>query len=371
METHPLFYRFMGANSEMQIHNPKYPLCNAYPNPNLPVAEFINHDDKTWNVGLVQAFFTRENCQKILQLGLPISGEYRIVWPFTKSGSFTTKSAYKLLAGELPDPNVPSYPIYKIIWSFPVIPKVQLFIWKCFENIFPSKVRLSRYAPSQDISCSMYDSGLPESAEHLILNCSYSRDVWANVPNGSIILSDAGTSISIQEWIQKWFESGRSRDFLCSIFTAAWCLWRERCFRMFQDQQLNHLHTSRMAVNLYHDSMNYLNANSSQNPHPTRTDLSPPSNSDLPHNCVLVYCDAPYDKNSNQTGIGILVTDIARSYQGCKLINGKARNPEEAESMAVFEALKWLKNKNHVSICVRNDAKNVMEYLLNNKNQTS
>lgn len=51
-------------------------------------------------------------------------------------------------------------------------------------------------------------------------------------------------------------------------------------------------------------------------------------------NCVMLYCDASYRKNSIDIGIGIYLIDGSGNYGGCKTVAGVARDAEEAECCA-------------------------------------
>lgn len=65
------------------------------------VADFIDPSTRTWNVELINSFFTVENAQKICRTRVPLTGNDRLVLLHTKNGDFSVKTAYKALAGEL------------------------------------------------------------------------------------------------------------------------------------------------------------------------------------------------------------------------------------------------------------------------------
>ncbi|XP_026433023.1 uncharacterized protein LOC113330418 isoform X2 [Papaver somniferum] len=57
------------------------------------------------------------------------------------------------------------------------------------------------------------------------------------------------------------------------------------------------------------------------------------------------------------------------NYLGCKTISGITRNAEEAESLAILEAVLWAREKGKAKVCLISDAKLVLDYLNNNNNQ--
>lgn len=88
----------------------------------------------------------------------------------------------------------------------------------------------------------------------------------------------------------------------------------------------------------------------------------------LRDDCTLIYYDASFDGNTNNTGIGINMTTCACIYKVCKIVKCVERNPEEAECLAVLEAIKWAKSKNLTFISLYSDAKKFMDYLKNKNN---
>lgn len=192
-------------------------------------------------------------------------------------------------------------------------------------------------------------------------------------PNGHITLHDASTNPSIKGWIRQWLEKGRSDKTRIEILTTAWSIRRDRCCRVFQQKITQLSSTARLAIRLFNDTIDLLNSELDQRVNNTSSDLHNHSVSDsntvsygnLLEDCILVYCDASFDKNTNTTGIGIYMTTAAGTFKGCKTIKGLARNPEEAECLAVLETIKWAHSKNLSSISIYSDAKKVIDYLKN------
>lgn len=85
----------------------------------------------------------------------------------------------------------------------------------------------------------------------------------------------------------------------------------------------------------------------------------------------MLYCDASYKVNSNRIGIGIYLTDRTGNDGGCKITTWTARDPEEAECLAIQSAAEWERNLRFKVICIYFDAKNPVSYLRNKNNQIS
>ncbi|XP_026410873.1 uncharacterized protein LOC113306111 [Papaver somniferum] len=302
----------------------------------------------TWNIELINSFFTLENAQKIANIRIPFTGDDRLVWLHTKNGEFSVKTCYKALYGEinyLHNPH-PSQPTYKALWSFPTLHKIHLFLWKCIENALPTGVRLSQYRNQVD-TCCLCDTNSDESAEHLFLHCDYAKTVWEKL---SLV------TMQLQGILQT------------QVLGLAWCIWRDRCFKTFQNQTVTPLSIANHALKLLADTDACM-------PAPivpldrSVVPIQSPDNSGLPEHCRILYGDASYEYDTNEEGSGPVLTDLTGSFEGCKIIKGVARSAEEAECIALIEGIKWKENKGITTFCIRSDAKSAINYFKNNNHQ--
>ncbi|XP_026417369.1 uncharacterized protein LOC113312850 [Papaver somniferum] len=363
----------INAFSDNWILNPSMPLCISLPNPKYKVSDFINHETKSWNVALVEAFFTRENSQKICSMRIPVSGSDTLIWPYNRNGTLIVKSVYKLLDNELPHNFIPNPDLdtQKAFWKSHLLPKVQLFLWKCVENILYTCSKIFRFNNNHDSMCKSCQSGASETPEHMFLHCDFARNVWSNIPSVShAITQDSNDDISIKDWISKWLTSKNLQDKSTTVLTAAWCIWKDKCSRVFENKSLNSLSTARSAIRMAGDTASTLVTITTHN---ADTTLVYEDNflSSIPQDKLLIFCDAYFEKDTNNSGVGIVVMNYAGDFKGCKLVAGREACPEGAESMEIFEAARWIQANNFQNICLISDAKNVMAYLNNCKGQTS
>ncbi|XP_026383892.1 uncharacterized protein LOC113279414 [Papaver somniferum] len=176
-----------------------------------------------------------------------------------------------------------------------------------------------------------------------------------------MVLQDSAITANICDWINKHLSSKDAHIF--SVLTTAWCIWKDRCFQIFQQKPLNTPCTIRLESKLISDTNEFL-ASSRPNSSATVAHVQvSPSNRDLPPDCCLVYYDASYDKHTNKSGVGIVIFNQTWEFKGCKTVAGQALNPEEAECTALFEAVKWVKARGYNNIFLRSDAKNATSFL--------
>ncbi|XP_026453835.1 uncharacterized protein LOC113355225 [Papaver somniferum] len=65
-------------------------------------------------------------------------------------------------------------------WKANLPPKILHFLWKCVHNYLPVNERLSKHAHNIDDLCPLCKS-VPETVDHLLLNCHVSREIWVAV----------------------------------------------------------------------------------------------------------------------------------------------------------------------------------------------
>ncbi|XP_026383975.1 uncharacterized protein LOC113279495 [Papaver somniferum] len=299
---------------------------------------------------------------------IPLTGLDRIVWTYTRNGSLTVKSVYRVIISNSSNSSFVSNhtPLYKKLWSSPILHKVQIFIWKCFEYILPSKCRLAFYCPNQNTHCSMCNDNQFESEEHIIFNCRFVRYIWALVPHGNLVLDDMGTNISISDWIRKWLLGNYSSEQICHVFTTAWCIWKERCYNVFQDKQVNHISTTIFSCRLVNETLGALSTQDViiQQQHIIPADgISDTLESVHVDAPLVAHFDASFDLNTHSCGIDIILTNSEGNYKGCKTISGLANDAEEAESMAALKAVKWIKMLDYQNNLYKRSAENVISYL--------
>ncbi|XP_026440096.1 uncharacterized protein LOC113338916 [Papaver somniferum] len=210
---------------------------------------------------------------------------------------------------------------------------------------------------------------MAETPDHLFLQCSFSKVVWALIPYVHLVLQDANSGFEIDACLSKWISANNDMTMMCQILTTAWTIWRDRCFKIFQGKVLNVVSTITYALELAEDTIQ--SRTSGMRPPTAQASITHQTYMNLPVNCMMLYCDASYRKNFTDIGICIYLIDGTVNYRGCKTVAGIARDPEEAECCAILEAAKRARSLDLDKICIYTDAKNLVSYLRNKANQVS
>jgi hypothetical protein len=107
-----------------------------------------------------------------VQLG---DSEDRLVWRWSPDGVYSSKSAYRALL-------MTSHPIpgCSRIWSTWGPLRVKIFLWLAVRRRHWTADRRRRHGLDTDDHCYLCDQE-PETIDHIITSCSFSRQVWWNI----------------------------------------------------------------------------------------------------------------------------------------------------------------------------------------------
>ncbi|CAL2270238.1 unnamed protein product [Prunus armeniaca] len=146
-----------------------------------------------------------------------------MIWPFTKNGSYSVKSGYHWIIGNIkraqPNKIESSHQVdkqvWKCIWECKTLPKIKLFMWHAVHGIVPTFASLFKGKLSPSPLCPLCHD-FPESVEHVLFLCPWARKVWY-ASSLSFKPDDQAFSFLEKQWILS----------LASIL--CWSIWKARC----------------------------------------------------------------------------------------------------------------------------------------------
>ena len=159
------------------------------PQRNLPsnalVCSFIDENGPRWVEDRVCSEFYPHEARIVL--GIPLSSRLppdKLIWTGTKSGRYSTTSAYKLLA-EKPssgpsDPSAHSR-FWKFIWALEVPNKIKHFIWRACRESLPTKKNLCTRKLTRNSTCDLCQEGV-EDVIHSLWGCPVLKEIWWEEP---------------------------------------------------------------------------------------------------------------------------------------------------------------------------------------------
>lgn len=211
-------------------------------NSNLKVASIIDKENLCWQLEEISPVLKAkaEEILAVKAIQIPVGNHVDVqVWPFTKNGQYSVKSGYKIVHEEkffgvkkgASSSQGLDRRIWKIAWSFDVVPKVGMFMWKCISDILPVMSNLRKKKAVQIPLCPicvMYE----ETMEHCFFHCDWVQAVWFEAPLNYKVDRQSITSFNC--WLLRVLDDddlhkGAKMKLGTAIAYTMWCIWKRRC----------------------------------------------------------------------------------------------------------------------------------------------
>ena len=142
-------------------------------------------------------------------------------------------------------PNVPPNPtIWKAIWTSKSIPNIDMFIWNLAHRRILMGENLRRRGWEGPNRCPLYRQG-EETTDHLLLNCSYSKEVWQLALGlQSAVITPQDTSNLLQNWDSFCPFQNEKKVQTSTLWRVLpkfifWKIWLERNHRLFKELKIS------------------------------------------------------------------------------------------------------------------------------------
>jgi hypothetical protein len=159
------------------------------------------------------------------------------VWRFSGDGAYSAASAYgAMFLGSAALLGA------KEIWKTAAPPRVRFFFWLTMHGRCWTGDRRFRHGLQDSNACVSCDQA-PETMDHILLGCVFSRQVWS-ICLARVHLQDFVTVVEDQAML--WWLTNRKRipkalrrGFNSLFFLVGWSLWKERNARTFDRGNLS------------------------------------------------------------------------------------------------------------------------------------
>ncbi|XP_074305090.1 uncharacterized protein LOC141640025 [Silene latifolia] len=302
--------------------------------------------DKTYKI-FFSMFFDETSVRDILAIPIRCSeGSDNYFWSASSSGNYSVKIGYHIALKNSRNTSaiakdrsrVPAAYMgvfQKILWNLPRPKSRIILIWKLLTESLPCGKGFLKRGFDVPFTCVLCDSQETETPANRFRDCSFASRVWAGSADNK---QDACVS------------------FLCTI----WTIWVVRCRKVFDNSECSPIG----AFLLYQDSLNLAllvedrKSGSITFQTPLEEDLTnlrnevlfPLIQGSLNYSSSLIYVDVAWFKELAAGLGGCIMIDNEVVSEFC--IKGSAENAEQAEALAIREALKWALSRNifHVTI---------------------
>jgi hypothetical protein len=145
------------------------------------VEELIDDNHMTWREDKLEENFIETDRRAIRMIPLGRFSEDTWAWTQEKSGSFTVRSSYRLLAmqrsTDVSGSGSSSSFYWKKLWRLPVPPKVRSFWWRVIKRFIPARQILKERHMEQIGFCHACGRG-DESIFHALFECTWAKIFW-------------------------------------------------------------------------------------------------------------------------------------------------------------------------------------------------
>ncbi|KAL3812349.1 hypothetical protein ACJIZ3_013617 [Penstemon smallii] len=309
---------------------------------NSKVKILFDESTGSWNKELIENLFWESEAKSILSIPLGTrQGSDKVIWHFDRSGSYTVKSAYRLirelkilaLEAQSGGPSERSTRDWGWIWKLHVPPKVKLFVWSCCSKALPVRqLLLKRKVPTEN-TCPRCGLEI-ETVLHCLLYCTYARQVWAlsNSPFAHYYLETEDT----KAWFRFLCLKSDAKELGFAVILT-WWLWFSRNKWVWESEDI----LPNILIGFAKDfSVRFQLALLCRTKLPM--DRSVPRWSPPPEGFVKVNMDAAISKDGLTIGLGFIARDSLGHCLGWKATSlPLPLDPEAAEATAALRALEF------------------------------
>ena len=153
-------------------------LANPIP---LKVENLLLDDRRGWNMSMVREVLCEEDAGLVETIPLcKTSKPDRLIWIDFVTGMFTVKSAYYVARNILSREQLPRdsrVMVWRKLWTTKVAPKIKYFMWRLFQGILSTRMRLREKEIILESECVVCGTQR-ESIKHLFFECEMSKVLW-------------------------------------------------------------------------------------------------------------------------------------------------------------------------------------------------
>lgn len=295
--------------------------------------------DRRWDEEIIRDLFNDRDQRCIFSTRMHNRlTEDTLYWSKETSGTYSVKSAYRMLQEKKPQWNMrDNSELWKTMWRIKAPAKVLNLLWRAASGSLPTLSTLKQRHVSVVSTCPICD-GVDETTVHALVTCPRNTHIW------SMIIPD------IQQQIQgdffDWLEGvlvSVSQDRRALVATVSWAVWKAR-----NDKVWNNKNSS--ANSVLYSAKSYL---TQWRETQSRSFMALPraglaedgANSWVKPQelTVKVNVDAAIFQEHVSFGAGMVARDFrGKLLQARTVLSAGVVRPELAEVMAIKEALSWM-----------------------------
>ena len=189
-------------------------------------------------------FFARD-ADAILSMPRPRTSQQDVWdWAFDKTGTYTVRSAYKLVLEEGIDnaqhakSSNGGETKWRALWKLKVMPKIRIFWWRVLKGILPRHAELHRRHMKELSQCPICGHE-EESLYHAFISCDHAKKFWVEAQN---FFQFKLPNLHPVTWREDILDSQiLSKKVSAIVVSVMWSIWSIRNKFTHGEDQFQHL----------------------------------------------------------------------------------------------------------------------------------
>ncbi|CAN1135539.1 Putative ribonuclease H protein At1g65750 [Linum perenne] len=323
------------------------------------VSALIVPNGKDWDEFRVRSLFCPEEAATILSI--PINGAVRDrrIWHYSRDGSYTVRSAYRLLREGIIQSTIENVEgDLRGLWRSRVPAKIKHMAWRASRGVLPTRERLQRRGIDIDWSCGICN-GNPETPWHLFLECDFTWECWLAAGCERIVEQHRNESESFNGWIMRVIAAGDEK-LTQTILTTIWAVWKERNERVWSQKASSAAVVINRATETISEWLLAQELSGQTTIRKVNTGCEkwhPPMRSRVKCNV-----DAAFFEHMGKIGLRACLRDGDRQLIQYRINSRGVRVPtKEAEAISLEEAMSWIRELGFAEVDFESDALTVVK----------
>ncbi|CAN1131165.1 Putative ribonuclease H protein At1g65750 [Linum perenne] len=308
-----------------------------------------------WDMELLEDLFGRRDVEAISSIPVRrLEGVDKIIWHLGKAGHYTVQSGYRWWLHNVSD--IGTYQqagAWSKLWAAKAPPKFKIMTWRLARNIVPTRSVLEQRHIDAPGECGICEQGV-ESNNHLFFDCDFTRECWAKAGLEQFIADLRTRSDSFLERLTRLLEHSDAGK-IETAMAMLWSLWRERNARVWRNEKKPAFVVTRLAIEGLKD---WKQAQQKKAPDPVAgnqvrcSKWHPP-----PRGRLKCNVDWAEFRGQRLSGIGASLRDSSGTLLQFMMKTSPGCPPsKDGESIAMFEALQWLRDLGVSNVSIETDS---------------
>lgn len=206
----------------------------------LSVSDLLIPNSNIWDAQRIRNMFVDDDVSRILNIRPAFNLSDRLCWAFTRDGSYSSQSGYKMIESLRPGINDLS-PVEKRVWSniwkLETSPKIRHFIWRALAGALAVSDQLRYRGIPVDRNCKQCSHGV-ETICHALFNCPPAANTWvaAGLPLPPRGLSQNSVFLNIFHLMSCIRSKECPSNLKKSIPWILWNIWKARNTLVFESK---------------------------------------------------------------------------------------------------------------------------------------